>query len=399
MNRSQRASELHVSYQAQSCGVSVGAPLTILCAILFLSGIGALIFETLWLRLSGLAFGNSVWATALILSSFMGGLALGNDRCIIENSPMATAPSLRFAEGTRRSAWLHNRFWPSRAWRIDAPRVANAVELSANPPWATVHCVLPDSTCANNGYGTDASGVDRRFNVAANQFWPRDWFSVWLEHVRRSGWRCARRRLSHPGVWPSRHQFGCRFGELHRRNNRLFGSKNWRHYGRANSPGNVSAALRCKLSAATPEYFMAPQQFQTNDFPPPNWMLPVDQREDAVNRTSAWWRSNENHESGESPLYYAIAGSWLNLGRVVGITGASLLYWVRFFNVFVAGTLVWMGFLTAKFVFPDRQFVHFSVPILLPVWPQTTFYSIQSDLLSPLCFGIAFIGLVKILQA
>src|SRR6266480_3947008 len=50
----------------------------ILSGILFLSGIGALIFETLWLRLSGLAFGNSVWAAALILSSFMAGLALGN---------------------------------------------------------------------------------------------------------------------------------------------------------------------------------------------------------------------------------------------------------------------------------------------------------------------------------
>ncbi len=52
--------------------------IAILCAVLFLSGMGALIFETLWLRLSGLAFGNSVWAAALILSSFMAGLALGN---------------------------------------------------------------------------------------------------------------------------------------------------------------------------------------------------------------------------------------------------------------------------------------------------------------------------------
>ncbi|HEY6206155.1 MAG TPA: hypothetical protein VIW21_08325 [Chthoniobacterales bacterium] len=50
----------------------------ILSGVLFLSGVGALIFETLWLRLSGLAFGNSVWAAALILSSFMAGLALGN---------------------------------------------------------------------------------------------------------------------------------------------------------------------------------------------------------------------------------------------------------------------------------------------------------------------------------
>ena len=49
-----------------------------LSIVLCFSGIGALIFETLWLRLSGLAFGNSVWAAALILSSFMAGLALGN---------------------------------------------------------------------------------------------------------------------------------------------------------------------------------------------------------------------------------------------------------------------------------------------------------------------------------
>src|SRR5215471_9199428 len=54
------------------------AGVAVLCGVLFLSGTGALIFETLWLRLSGLAFGNSVWAAALILSSFMGGLALGN---------------------------------------------------------------------------------------------------------------------------------------------------------------------------------------------------------------------------------------------------------------------------------------------------------------------------------
>jgi len=57
---------------------SQGAWVAVLCGVLFLSGTGALIFETLWLRLSGLAFGNSIWAAALILSSFMAGLALGN---------------------------------------------------------------------------------------------------------------------------------------------------------------------------------------------------------------------------------------------------------------------------------------------------------------------------------
>ena len=50
----------------------------IVSGILFLSGVSALLFQTLWLRLSGLAFGNSVWSAALILSSFMAGLGLGS---------------------------------------------------------------------------------------------------------------------------------------------------------------------------------------------------------------------------------------------------------------------------------------------------------------------------------
>jgi spermidine synthase len=78
MNRSQLAPESLVSSGAQIPSPHGSVPVTIFSAILFLSGIGALLFETLWLRLSGLAFGNSVWAAALILSSFMGGLALGN---------------------------------------------------------------------------------------------------------------------------------------------------------------------------------------------------------------------------------------------------------------------------------------------------------------------------------
>src|SRR6266496_3501492 len=78
MNRSHLAPESRVLHEAQTQSLRGSAPAIVLSSILFLSGIGALIFETLWLRLSGLAFGNSVWAAALILSSFMAGLALGN---------------------------------------------------------------------------------------------------------------------------------------------------------------------------------------------------------------------------------------------------------------------------------------------------------------------------------
>ncbi len=50
----------------------------ILSLVFFASGAAALIFETLWFRQAGLMLGNSVWATSLVTSSFMGGLAIGN---------------------------------------------------------------------------------------------------------------------------------------------------------------------------------------------------------------------------------------------------------------------------------------------------------------------------------
>jgi spermidine synthase len=70
----------------------------IVSIVLFLSGWSALLFETLWLRLSGLAFGNSIWAAALTLSSFMAGLALG--------SAIAASLTLRRARPLRVYAGL-----------------------------------------------------------------------------------------------------------------------------------------------------------------------------------------------------------------------------------------------------------------------------------------------------
>src|SRR5262245_47019231 len=47
-------------------------------AIFFASGAAALIFEVVWFHRAGLVFGNDLWSTSLVLSTYMGGLALGN---------------------------------------------------------------------------------------------------------------------------------------------------------------------------------------------------------------------------------------------------------------------------------------------------------------------------------
>ncbi len=49
-----------------------------LSVIFFLSGAASLLFETLWFRDCGLVFGNSAWASAVVLASFMAGLGIGN---------------------------------------------------------------------------------------------------------------------------------------------------------------------------------------------------------------------------------------------------------------------------------------------------------------------------------
>src|ERR1700687_29736 len=49
-----------------------------LLLVCFISGGAGLIFEMVWFHRSGLVFGNSVWATSLVLSTFMGGLTIGS---------------------------------------------------------------------------------------------------------------------------------------------------------------------------------------------------------------------------------------------------------------------------------------------------------------------------------
>src|SRR5260370_18910663 len=91
--RSKSEATLHAkAYVSSSQTSRSGLRVAILCAVLFLPGVGALIFETLWLRLSGLAFGNSAWSAALILSSFMAVVAFGY--ALAASSRLWRSPSL-----------------------------------------------------------------------------------------------------------------------------------------------------------------------------------------------------------------------------------------------------------------------------------------------------------------
>src|SRR5258706_11611680 len=51
---------------------------SILFLIFFLSGATGLVYEVIWVRLTGLVFGNTSHAIAVVLGAFMAGLALGS---------------------------------------------------------------------------------------------------------------------------------------------------------------------------------------------------------------------------------------------------------------------------------------------------------------------------------
>jgi len=168
------------------------------------------------------------------------------------------------------------------------------------------------------------------------------------------------------------------------------------HAPRGIEPFASEAALYFAIYSS-PEYFVKPEQYGGN-YPPPTWLISSEERRKIFDEEVPFWEARANHESGEPPLYYATAGAWMNFGRAFDLHGMSLLYWVRFLNVLFAAGLVWIGFAVARSTFPENQFVQLGVPALLAVWPQSAFYSIQGDALSPILFGIGFLGLIKILK-
>lgn len=139
--------------------------------------------------------------------------------------------------------------------------------------------------------------------------------------------------------------------------------------------------------------------FHGDPVPPPPWTQPPDKVRQALFADENVWKKVVNWEATQQPLYYFLAGAWWNLGQRLGFEGGHLLYWLRFLNIFFVAALVWLGYLAARMIFPERKFLRIGVPALLASMPQSVFYSIENDVLSPLCFGAAFVLLMKFLRA
>src|SRR5439155_584255 len=96
-----------------------------------------------------------------------GGSGVGQcHRSIVEISAVAAVASLRCTGARRGLLWLHNCLRPSASGRVDAARLANAVELSADAHWIAFCPVIPYSVDTDNGDGPDTAGIGGRSDFA-----------------------------------------------------------------------------------------------------------------------------------------------------------------------------------------------------------------------------------------
>jgi hypothetical protein len=121
----------------------------------------------------------------------------------------------------------------------------------------------------------------------------------------------------------------------------------------------------------TPEYFTRSSILSR---------LPVDPVEEET------WLIIKNHEAFSPPIYYMITGAWFNLGKLIGIQGGYLLYWIRFMNLPIFALLLLITYLYCRYTEPNNLNLRIGVVLLLSFFPEDVFYSINSDVLSPLFF-------------
>src|SRR6516225_12287859 len=121
---------------------------------------------------------------------------------------------------------------------------------------------------------------------------------------------------------------------------------------------------------ASPEFLFPPEHFSDGKFPAPLWKEPWSKVEPEIASTRAAWSGEINFQSSQPPLYYALASAWWWIGQHLGLAGLQSLYWIRFLNFLLVAMMVWLGYVTARTIAPERMELRIGVPLLVAFIPQ-----------------------------
>jgi uncharacterized membrane protein len=131
------------------------------------------------------------------------------------------------------------------------------------------------------------------------------------------------------------------------------------------------------------------------DYPPPvrDWKRSVRDQQIQSQRDSPGLGRLINHEAHEPPVYYAVAAVWHECGRALGLSPASTVYWVRFLNVLLFPALVALAYRFCEPYFGPP--VALAVAALTAFFPNTVYFTINADVLSPLAVLLALFFLLR----
>ncbi len=130
----------------------------------------------------------------------------------------------------------------------------------------------------------------------------------------------------------------------------------------------------------------------------PPWTVPWQDIQGQMLGKELAYRKAQNHEVSQPPLYYSVMSVWW---RLIGLhfQDGTRLYLLRLFNIIPVLALMLLGWRIAVRLFPDNWFIRVAVPAFIALMPQTTFYSLNNDVFSPLLFGAVFLSWLKFQDA
>jgi hypothetical protein len=141
----------------------------------------------------------------------------------------------------------------------------------------------------------------------------------------------------------------------------------------------------------SPEFVIPRENYEDKKYPPPVGDWPKgDRKTGYVEGMTEYYLKHPNHEVHEPPVYYALAAVWYRAGRLFGISPAAGVYWIRFLNAPLYAALVALSYRFGRAYFGHETGL--AVAALTAFFPNTVFFTISNDVLSPLV-GVLALGL------
>lgn len=156
-----------------------------------------------------------------------------------------------------------------------------------------------------------------------------------------------------------------------------------------------NSTLKTLIYHSTPEYLNEPEESDNG----PSFPAPVRDRladpktQGYIHYLYERYKRLPNHEAFEPPVYYALAGVWLQLGESLGLTEASSVYWVRFLNVPMYAALVAAAYFLCRPYF--GRDLALAASALTAFFPNPIYYLVTNDALSPLAVAAALVFLMR----